>query len=39
MDQIAHEVRLANWKQIIEECHARLGRGKALKYIQIYDWT
>lgn len=23
MDQIAHEVRLANWKQIIEECHAR----------------
>ena len=23
MDQIAHEVRSANWKQIIEECHAR----------------
>ena len=23
MDQITHEVRLANWKQIIEECHAR----------------
>ena len=23
MDQITHEVRLANWKKIIEECHAR----------------
>ncbi len=23
MDQITHEVRLDNWKKIIEECHAR----------------
>ena len=23
MDQITHEIRLANWKKVIEECQAR----------------
>ena len=32
MDQITHEVRLANWKAIIEQCQARL-KGQTAK-----DW-
>lgn len=30
MDHITHEMRLANWKSIIEQCHAR-PEGKTIK--------
>ena len=30
MDHITHEMRLANWKSIIEQCHTR-PEGKTIK--------
>lgn len=33
MDQITHDVRLANWKKVIEECQARPERQSAKQWL------